>query len=319
MRKGNREQGDYAEPSNSWLGIMSSTNSHGLSRHIPADVALEIRRRSKFGCVHCRSAIYQYEHIEPEFAYAISHDPANICLLCGACHDRVTRGRLSKATILTDYERVQQSGGIQRPFEEFDLSSQNLEVSFGSCIFRHSQSLISVNGESILSILPPQDGDSSPSISGVFYDSGGVECCRIDHNVWEGPLDCWDITVIGSRLTIKTKQSEVALELEISPPNGVRVIQLNMYKDNCHLATRGDELLIGQMHDLGSVYVGLSAFQCAGATEAISVDSRAAPSPRLLGLQMTGGGGIILNGTGIVVGKRAAQMLIGRIRLWTFD
>lgn len=295
---------------------MTNVNRHGLARYIPADIALEVRRRSKFGCVYCRSAIYQYEHIDPEFNEALSHNPDNICLLCGGCHDRVTRGRLSKQTIRAVYEEICRSDTTKRPFEEFDINSSELSVSFGSCIFRQTQSLITINGESILSIQPPQNGQSAPSISGVFYDSAGVECFRITENVWQGPLDCYDITVVGPRVTIRTEADHVALAIEVIPPDGIRINQLNMYKDGCHITMRGDELLIGQIRDAGDNYIGLRRFQCVGAMDAIDVDNRKVTSLVPTGLQMIGGEGIILNGTGIIVGKRASQMMIGQMQLW---
>jgi hypothetical protein len=149
------------------LGVMS-TNRHGLSRYIPADIALDVRRRSKFGCVICRCAIYQYEHIEPEFADARQHRAENICLLCGGCHDRVTRGRLSKETVRGKYEEVQRSDAIRRPFENLDLSTNSPSVVIGSATFEPSKCLFRINGENILAITPPQDGAGFPTLNGVF-------------------------------------------------------------------------------------------------------------------------------------------------------
>jgi hypothetical protein len=295
---------------------MTNTNLHGLSRHIPAAVALEIRRRSKFGCVHCRSAIYQYEHIDPEFHEATSHNPDDICLLCGGCHDRVTRGRISKKTIREDYERVQHAADIRRPFEELDLNTQTLTVRFGSCSFSQSNSLITVNGETLLSILPPRQGECAPRISGSFYDSSGNECFRIVENVWEGDVDSWDITVIGPRVCVKTAPGDIALEIELVPPDEIRILRLNMYKDRCHLAIHDNELLVGHLHANQNVYFGLSGFHSTGATEAIAIDSRPADMPTYRGLQMSGGVGMILEGTGISVGKGAGQMLIGGVKVW---
>jgi hypothetical protein len=71
---------------------MASTNKYGLSRVIPADIAREIRKRCGFGCVNCGSALYHYEHMIPEFSEASQHIAEKITLLCGTCHDYVTRG-----------------------------------------------------------------------------------------------------------------------------------------------------------------------------------------------------------------------------------
>lgn len=292
-----------------------SKNRFGLSRHIPRDVALEIRRRSKFGCVKCRCAIYQYEHIDPAFSDSTEHNPDDICLLCGSCHDSVTRGRTSKESIRKAYLDVQQSESVRRPFEELDLASE-LFVSIGASVFTYTKHLISINGENILSITPPIDGASFPTLNGVFYDQFGRESFRITDNVWEGQPSSWDIEIIGKRITVKTKGGKVALQIDIKPPDGIHIGMLDMYKDNCHLVASDDELCVGQLHNQGQTYIGLGGFRCVGSTTAIEVDSRAGLVPSPTGLRMIGGEGILLDGTGIRVGVGAGQMTIGRLRLW---
>ena|SRR5262245_8258957 len=114
-------------------------NQHGLSRHIPNDVKLAVRRLSKFGCVRCRNAIYQYEHIDPQFADARVHDPHVICLLCGSCHDRVTRGQVSKKTIKELYAKVQNDSAVKPPWSDFDLSTQECQIVIGDSPSTHRQ------------------------------------------------------------------------------------------------------------------------------------------------------------------------------------
>ena len=293
-----------------------STNRHGLSRHLPADIALDVRRRSKFGCVICRCAIYQYEHIEPEFADAREHRAENICLLCGGCHDRVTRGRLSKETVRSRYEEVQRSDAIPRPFENLDLSTNSLTVVIGSATFEHTKCLLRINGEDILAITPPQDGAGFPTLNGVFYDSSGRESFRIIENIWEGPIDCWDIEIVSTTVTVRSDARRIALCLKITPPNQIRISQLDMYKDNCHLMCDDKQILIGQLHNSSSTYFGLGNFECRGADVGISVDSRAISVPRMDGLRIVGGEGIFLDSTGIQVGVGAGQMLMRDIRVW---
>lgn len=292
-------------------------NRHGLSRHIPAEIALEIRRNSKFGCVNCRCAIYQYEHIDPEFANAHLHQAENICLLCGACHDQVNRGRLSKETVRRKYEEVQRSDNILRPFEELDLSTTSLSIAIGSATFEHTRCLIRINGESILAITPPLDGAAFPTLNGVFYDRSGRESFRIVENVWSGPLDCWDIEIVGTSVTVRSEERRVALCLVIDPPNRIRITNLDMYKDNCHLVCDENQILIGQVNELNGAYIGLSNFRCLGADVGISVDSRVTAKPLLKGIRVAGGDGIFLDGTGIQVGVGSAQMYITGLRAWT--
>lgn len=293
-----------------------STNRFNLSRHIPSDIALEVRRRSKFGCVVCRCAVYQYEHIDPEFSEAREHNPAHICLLCGGCHDRVTRGRLSKKTVSEAYLNIQKSTSVKRPFEEFDLSTHSLSVSIGTSVFTHTETLFCINGENILAITPPSNGSNFPTLNGVFYDRHGNESFRIKDNVWEGQAEAWDIEIIGTRITIKTDEGYIAILIDISPPDKIYIRKLDMYKDSCHLFADDNELRIGQIHSEAQTYIGLSGFECIGSRCAIDVDSRAIGKPVPNGLRMIGGEGIILDGTGIRVGVGAGGMTIGRLRLW---
>ena len=71
-----------------------SNNKHGLSRTIPEPVKREVRQRCGFGCVVCGSAIVQYHHFNPLFEEAQVHFADGINLLCGKCHDKVTRGMI---------------------------------------------------------------------------------------------------------------------------------------------------------------------------------------------------------------------------------
>lgn len=291
-------------------------NRYGLQRHIPEEVKLEVRRRSKFGCVNCRSAIYQYEHIDPEFSNATSHDPDNICLLCGGCHDRVTRGRLSKETVRARYIEVQSSNEIRRPFEELDLSSNNIQVGLGTTNFEHARHLLRINGRDLLSITPPKDGSAFPTLNGIFCDSSGQESLRIVDNVWEGCIDAWDISVVGTVVSVKSDSGEAALTFQISPPDKVIVKELNMYLDGCHIVCDESGLLIGQLCESGYAYLGIGRLSCRGAEVGVSVDTRGNGIPTFRGLSIVGGEGVSLDGTGIRVGFGAPSMNIGDISVW---
>jgi hypothetical protein len=98
---------------------LSEVNAHGLSRDIPDPIKREVRQRCGFGCVNCGRAVYQYEHLDPEFVDATLHDPKHIVLLCGWCHDLVTRGLLSKDSVKEKAEnpKCKESGFSFGPFD----------------------------------------------------------------------------------------------------------------------------------------------------------------------------------------------------------
>ena len=291
-------------------------NRHGLQRHIPTDIALDIRRRSKFGCVVCRCAIYQYEYIDPEFSDAQTHEPDRICLLCGGCHDRVTRGRLSKETVKAKYLEIQTSSEIRRPFEELDLSAQNICVKLGTARFESARHLLRINGVDMLSITPPKDGSSFPSLNGVFCDRAGKEIFQITDNVWEGPTDAWDVRVAGQDVVVKVDGGRTALALTIAPPGEITIKQLDMYFDNCHVMCGEDGLMVGRVHGEKYAYVGLGNFTCQHAEIGVDVDGRGKGPPIPKGISIIGGDGVVLEGTGIRVGVNSGQMTVVNLKMW---
>src|SRR5689334_6226345 len=112
---------------------MAKPNKHGLSRDIPKRIKREVRRRSRFGCVLCRSGIYDYEHIDPEFADARKHDPDKICCLCPSCHALVTRGQRSKAMVAQAYDEIQKAAPdkVASPTGPLDFHTGTAELTIG--------------------------------------------------------------------------------------------------------------------------------------------------------------------------------------------
>ena len=75
-------------------------NDHELSREIPSEIKREVRKRCGFGCVVCGSAIYEYEHFDPEFKDAKEHIADGIALLCPTDHRRKEKKLLSREKYL---------------------------------------------------------------------------------------------------------------------------------------------------------------------------------------------------------------------------
>lgn len=78
---------------------MASLNKHGLSRVIPEGVKRKVRKDAGFGCVICGTAICEYEHVDPEWVNAVTHNPKFMTLLCGSCHSKKTRGIIGVDTV----------------------------------------------------------------------------------------------------------------------------------------------------------------------------------------------------------------------------
>ncbi|MCY1278957.1 hypothetical protein D9M69_295140 [compost metagenome] len=277
-----------------------SVNAHGLPRRIPESIRREIRVRSKFGCVVCRSAIVQYEHIDPEWHDAEAHDPDHMCLLCGGCHDKVTRGLLAKSTVRARYDDVQAASKVRAPYDQFDLSSHAITVKLGSCVFQEAQTLIELDGVVVLAIEPPEPGATFPMLTGFFTDPTGRLLLSIEKNEWTGGTEVWDLDVTGPTITVRLGKGQVALRLRVEPPSMIVVEKLDMRVGEGHLLLQGGQLAVGRVTPEAEYYVTLEGLQCLGAHIGVQVTST--PIPTFRGLRIEGGKGVHLDGTGVRVG-----------------
>lgn len=204
-----------------------NVNKHGLQRVIDASIKREIRQKCGFGCVKCGNAVYQYEHVDPEFNDAKEHNPNHIVLLCGGCHDLVSRGLLSKDTIktLALNPKCKQTGFS---FGPFDIGTETPEIIVGTYRCKNVKTLISVDGESILSVNPPESETAPFSISAVMRDKEGNELLRIENNEWKSTSNNWDVEVVGRTITIRKKIGDIALIIRADPPNKLTIARMEM-------------------------------------------------------------------------------------------
>ncbi len=204
-----------------------NVNKHGLKRTIDAPIKREIRQKCGFGCIKCGSAVYQYEHVDPEFKEAKVHNPNHIVLLCGGCHDLVTRGLLSKDTIktLALTPKCKQTGFS---FGPFDIGTETPEIIVGTYSCKNVKTLISVHGESILSVSPPESEKAPFSINALMRDREGNELLRIENNEWKSKSDNWDVEVVGRTITIRKKLGDIALVIRTDPPDKLTIVRMEM-------------------------------------------------------------------------------------------
>jgi SEC-C motif len=218
---------------------MRNINKNGLSRDIPDPVKREVRKRCGFGCVVCGCAIYQYEHVDPTFAEAFTHDPDSITLLCAGCHDRVTRGLLSKETVKKhDHSPQTKKAGFS--FGPFDIGDNHPEVVAGAFRAKMTSRIIVVSGEPILAVEPPEEVGGPFRLSALLCDSAGTEILRIVSNEWQASTNNWDIEVIGQQIKIRSAHRNVTLSLRTLPPHTIIIEKLDMYYQGTHIVCDGE-------------------------------------------------------------------------------
>jgi hypothetical protein len=217
-------------------------NKHGLTDTVESGVKRQIRQRCGFGCVNCGNAVYQYEHVEPTFAEAKEHNPDHIVLLCGGCHDRVTRKILSKETIkLRSANPICKQNGFS--FGPFDLGLVEPTIKIGTLTCQSVESLIQIDGESIFSIKKPECEGAPFRINAFLADRDGSEILKIVDNEWVTTTANWDVEVVGPRITIRKNLGDISLVLRTESPHSLIVERLEMVHRGVRISCRENENL----------------------------------------------------------------------------
>ena len=206
---------------------MPERNKHGLGRYIPSDVRRIVRQRCGFGCVICGLSLYDYEHFDPDFKDAKCHDPDGITLLCMQCNQKRNRKVLSVETVQRANARPK---CLEQGFanEAFDFGTDPIEVIFAGVSFCNCQTIIEVDGISILEIKPPSQNGEPFLLSGRFCDDTGQATLKIEDNIWSVGDDCWDVECEGATITIRKDHGEIALVISSEPPHRLKVERLDM-------------------------------------------------------------------------------------------
>jgi hypothetical protein len=217
-------------------------NRFGLSRDIPSSIKRAVRQACGYGCVVCGSAIVEYEHVDPPFADARTHDAERITLLCPTCHGMVTRGFMSKQTV-TDH--LAAPACLARGYSNalFDLRRETAEIIIGSNVIR-APSPIAVKGKPLLTFHPAESAGAPIQLTGNFYNSRGELSVMIRENEWQALSTNWDAEAKGGVIVIRDDVAHISLQLRAVPPKVLVVERLDMLFNRCRIRTDGDALRI---------------------------------------------------------------------------
>jgi hypothetical protein len=223
---------------------MNGVNKHGLKRSdLTSEQKRTLRQEAGFGCVRCGNAIGTYEHIDPPFSEAKSHEVVNMAFLCMGCHDKVTRGLLSKQTVkdCKDNPRSLQDGFS---FEAFDIGCESPVIHFGPLSAIDCTYLIRVNDRPVFWINEPEDAGGPFRINAELRDIDGNVIFSIRDNQWQTRNDSWDVEVVGRRITIRNGPGIIALILKSDPPHSLFVERMDMIVEGCRFYCDGSEFSI---------------------------------------------------------------------------
>lgn len=306
-------------------------NQYGLQRNIPDPIKREIRQRSKFACVVCRSGIFDYEHIEPEYKDAKAHEADKICCLCSSCHDKVTRRHYSKAFIRQKYLECENADpkDVSPPFDSLDFHDGNAELKVGGITYAPGvRCILKYHGVEIISVAP-SNGETAGGINAMFFDSEGQHTLRIEDNVWTGAIDAWDTEVVGPRISVRKRQGSFALKLRLEPPGRIVIERLDMRFKDAHVLVSEHSHALGRyvtddhirwlhanMVSMGSPQPGASAIEYLTPFEAEWRDQKWIGKGQRLATQnnqmvMQSGLGVTCKPMGIIVGAQCLKFSQG--------
>ena len=170
--------------------MQTAPHPHGLSRYIPADIAREVRKRSGFGCIFCRSAIIEYDHFDPEFKNAKVHDPDGIVALCGVHHTARGNGQISAQQVREKLRQIRNHQEFSR--YKFELN-RFPEIRIGLTRIVGVRQILEVDNEDILSFRAPESTAAPPLLNAKFYNRRGMLAAEIVDNEWRAHVGNWDV------------------------------------------------------------------------------------------------------------------------------
>jgi hypothetical protein len=166
----------------------------------------------------CGNAIIDYEHFDPEFRDARTHDPRGILLLCVGCHNRKTRGRISKETI--EFARANPKAKSQGfSFDVLDVASRPPTVIIGNTIIKNTPDIVQIEDDIILRAAPPEEPGAPFRIGASLNDRYGRHSLLIIENEWRTSTSNWDVECIGRRTTIRSQVRSIEIRFQINPPD----------------------------------------------------------------------------------------------------
>ena len=280
-------------------------NKYGLDRYIDADTRRKIRQNSKFSCVICRAPFCTYEHFDPEFKDAKTHDPDGMCLLCPSCQSETTAGRLSKEVIKTRYAARKAEKRAESRKENFIFFDRMPTVKLGHSTVKYADTIICTDTTDCLSFRRDQETGTF-LINMAIFDVEGKEVFRISENTWTSTYEPWDFEFKGKVITFSCKPRGIIFQAVLdSSANIVEITHLDMILDRSRVRIENGTVLATRwsIDRTRAIEVGVKFFDMAGRA-AVFLDNREDVPYRASNIP-------VLHGAfgGITIGRGASVLL----------
>ena len=212
------------ETRHTWLRSWRPEGVLVVSRiHFPEAVKRTVRRQCKFGCVLCGCPLYHYDHIV-EYSEVEAHEASNIALLCGTHHDQKTRNQIPASAVRRAKNRVVAAGRRLRDGSIGLYFENNIRIILGSnTIVAHLSSerpflpVVYVDDTIVLGL---RFEDDMPLIYAKIYDRNNLLVLDIEDSEMRVGEHLWDVTYVGTLLTLKSAEGQVLLQIRFNPASG---------------------------------------------------------------------------------------------------
>lgn len=203
------------------------------NRNIPEPMKREIRQRCGFGCVLCGSIIYDYDHMENDWADVREHVSNDITLLCPNHHREKTNNLISREQVVEANKKpFNIENGYSSPYS-LNFSGGVAYVVIANNIFTND-SLLNIYGGQVNPFVIPILIDAVPVIAFKIEDEKLLLDITIV-NEFNEPIflvrdnqlvvnsEAWDVDMRGSSLIVREGHKKIVIEMEFCVPNKVIV------------------------------------------------------------------------------------------------
>lgn len=191
---------------------MSSTNRYGLGRNIPQNIKEAVRKRDRFGCIICGIPVIEFDHVDPPFKDARSHDKDAIVCLCPNCHAKKSKGFISAEFLKKAMAAPFNSNKQYINYRLFDGATLSPRIFIGQNELHEIGEAIQIYGNHILGFSTNRFDTEKFFMSLNLCDQYKRKIISIEEDELIFKSDMYDFEINGTKISAANRECEFNLE-----------------------------------------------------------------------------------------------------------